>query len=88
MEFRNAEVIKENVPERLPLIEKHCGDFPDEVKTKLLTISASTIRRYSKRARELGGRGRGYQQPVLAQFCGLKYRYAQPRFGMLRFQER
>jgi hypothetical protein len=44
MEFRNAEVIKENVPEWLPFIEKHYGAFPEEVKTKLLTISASTMK--------------------------------------------
>ena len=63
MEFRNAEVIKENVPEWLPFIEKHYGAFPEEVKTKLLTISASTMKRYFKRARELGGQGLSTTRP-------------------------
>jgi hypothetical protein len=86
MEFRNAEVIKENLPEWLPFIERHYGDFPEEVRTKLLAISAPMMKRYFKRARELGGQG--YQQHAPAQFCELKYRYAQLRFGTLRFQGR
>ena len=63
MEFRNAEVIKANLPEWLPFIEKHYGVFTDEVKTKLLTISAATMKRYFKRARELGGQGLSTTRP-------------------------
>lgn len=63
MEFRNAEVIKENLPEWLPFIERHYGDFPEEVRTKLLAISAPTMKRYFKRARELGGQGLSTTRP-------------------------
>ena len=63
MEFRNAEVIKENLPEWLPFIESHYGAFSDEVRSKLLTISASTMKRYFKRARELGGQGISTTRP-------------------------
>lgn len=57
MEFRNAEVMKGNMPEWLPFIEKHRGAFSEEVREKLLTISASTMKRYFKRAREQAGNG-------------------------------
>jgi len=63
MEFRNAEVIKANLPEWLPFIEQHYGVFTDEVKSKLLTISAATMKRYFKRARELGGKGLATTRP-------------------------
>lgn len=63
MEFRNAEVIKENMAEWLPFIEKHHGKFPEGVRAKLLRISASTMKRYFKRARELGGHGLSTTRP-------------------------
>jgi hypothetical protein len=81
MEFRNSEVIKGNLPEWLPFIERHYGVFSEELRTKLLTISASTMKRYFKRAREVEGGGRNYQRLGRALFCELKYRYAQLPFG-------
>lgn len=86
MEFRNAEVIKENLPEWLPFIERHYGAFSEGVRSKLLTISASTMKRYFKRARELGDRD--CQRLGRALFCALKYQYAQLPFGMLLFPAR
>lgn len=63
MEFRNAEVIKENMVEWLPSIERHRGVFSDEVREKLLTISASTMKRYFRRAREQAGTGLSTTRP-------------------------
>jgi len=63
MEFRNAEVIKENLPEWLPFIERHYGAFREDVRGELLAISASTMKRYFKRARELGGQGLSTTRP-------------------------
>jgi len=64
MEFRNAEVIKENMREWLPFIEKHKGAMSLETKQKLLTISASTMKRYFKRMREQSGKGISNTRPV------------------------
>lgn len=63
MEFRNAEVIKENMSEWLPYIEKHRGVFSKEVRNNLLTISASTMKRFFKRAREQAGTGLSTTRP-------------------------
>lgn len=63
MEFRNAEVIKENMPEWLPFIERHYGVFSTETKDKLLTISVATIKRYIRRAREHQGHGLSTTRP-------------------------
>lgn len=57
MEFRNAEVMKENMEEWLPFIEKHYGTFSADVRGLLLKISVSTIKRLIKRAREQAGHG-------------------------------
>lgn len=64
MEFRNAEVIKENMVEWLPSIERHRGTFTDEVRAKLLTISAATMKRYFRRAREQAGTGLSTTRPA------------------------
>jgi len=50
MEFRNAEVMKENMAEWLPFIENHYGSFAEDIKQKLLIISASTMKRYFHRS--------------------------------------
>lgn len=63
MEFRNAEVMKGNMPEWLPFIEKHRGVFSEGVKENLLAISASTMKRYFRRAREQAGNGIGTTRP-------------------------
>ena len=63
MEFRNAEVMKENMPEWLPFVEKHYGIFPEEIKVKLLTISASTMKRYFQRMRQQAGTGLSTTRP-------------------------
>jgi len=57
MEFRNAEVMKGNMAEWLPFIEKHHGIFSEEVKYKLLSISTGTMKRIFRRAREQAGTG-------------------------------
>ena len=57
MEFRNAEVMKKNMPEWLPFIEEHYGEFEPSIREKLLSISASTIKRYIQRLRDQGGKG-------------------------------
>lgn len=41
MEFRNAEVMKMNMPEWLPFIEKHYGEFSPDVREKLLAITST-----------------------------------------------
>lgn len=64
MEFRNAEVIKANMVEWLPFIEQHYGSLEGEVRAKLLTISASTMKRYFKRAREQAGHGLSTTRPA------------------------
>ena len=57
MEFRNAEVIRSNMAEWLPFIEKHYGAFPLGISEKLHSISAATMKRYFRRMREQGGKG-------------------------------
>ena len=57
MEYRNADVICANMEEWLPHIERHHGEFPAEIRNKLLSISPSTVKRYVKLRREAGGRG-------------------------------
>jgi len=64
MEFRNAEVMRENMPEWLPFIERHKGAFAPEVRDKLLSISAATMKRCFRRMRELGGDGLSTTRPV------------------------
>jgi hypothetical protein len=64
MEFRNAEVMSENMPEWLPFIERHKGAFSAEVRQKLLSISASTMKRCFRRMREQGGEGLSTTRPV------------------------
>ena len=64
MEFRNAEVIKLNLPEWLPFIENHRGVFSSEIREKLLSISVSTMKRYFRRMREQGGSGLSTTRPV------------------------
>lgn len=63
MEYRNAEVVKENMAEWLPFIEKHYGVFKVDIRDKLLSICASTIKRYVKRLREQAGKGIGTTRP-------------------------
>lgn len=63
MEFRNAEVMKGNMPEWLPFIEKHRGSFTTDIRAKLLTISATTMKRYFRRMREQGGGGLSTTRP-------------------------
>jgi hypothetical protein len=63
MEFRNAEVIKENMPEWLPFIEKRYGSFPEDTREKLLVVSTSTMKRIFKRMREQGGQGLSTTRP-------------------------
>ena len=41
MEFRNAEIMKMNMPEWLPFIEKHYGEFSPDVREKLLAITST-----------------------------------------------
>lgn len=64
MEFRNAEVMKSNMPEWLPFIEKHYGTFDAGVHALLLSISASTMKRYFRLMREQGGQGLSTTRPV------------------------
>ena len=64
MEFRNAEVIKANMREWLPFIEKHRGVFSDEVRAKLFSISSGTMKRIFRRAREQGGSGLSTTRPA------------------------
>jgi hypothetical protein len=63
MEIRNAEVMKENMAEWLPFIEKHYGAFSLDVREKLLAISPSTIKRLTKRMREQAGHGLATTRP-------------------------
>lgn len=63
MEFRNAEVMKMNMLEWLPFIEKHRGAFAADIREKLLSISASTMKRYFRRMREQGGGGLSTTRP-------------------------
>jgi hypothetical protein len=63
MEFRNAEVMRENMAEWLPFIEKHRGEFSLEIRHKLLTISAATMKRYFRRMREQAGKGLSTTRP-------------------------
>lgn len=63
MEFRNAEVMKKNMVEWLPFIEKHRGEFSADIRQKLLTISATTMKRYFRRMREQGGSGLSTTRP-------------------------
>ena len=63
MEFRNAEVIKENIAEWLPFIEKHHGVFSDNVRVLLSEISASTMKRYFHRMRKQASRGVSTTRP-------------------------
>jgi hypothetical protein len=63
MEFRNAEVMKENMEEWLPFIEKHKGVFDKEIRSKLLSISSGTMKRIFRRAREKGGTGLSTTRP-------------------------
>jgi hypothetical protein len=64
MEFRNAEVMKENMSEWLPFIERHKGAFGAEIRANLLSISAATMKRYFRRMREQGGDGLSTTRPV------------------------
>lgn len=63
MEFRNAEVIKENMSEWLPAIERHYGKFSETVRTNLHSISVATMKRYFRRMREQGGSGLSTTRP-------------------------
>lgn len=63
MEYRNAEVMKANMAEWLPFIEKHYGSFSPELREKLLTISAATMKRYFQRMREQAGKGLSTTRP-------------------------
>lgn len=63
MEFRNAEVMKSNMEEWLPFIEKHYGAFEADIKDKLFSISAATMKRYFRRMREQGGKGLSTTRP-------------------------
>lgn len=63
MEFRNAEVMKENMPEWLPFIEGQYGAFSPDVREKLLSISASTMKRKFRRLREEAGKGLSTTRP-------------------------
>ena len=48
MEGRASKLIKADLPEWMPSIEKHNGNFEESVRDRLLTISAATIDRYLK----------------------------------------
>jgi len=63
MEFRNTEVMKKNMTEWLPFIEHHYGAFGPDIREKLLTISAATMKRYFRRMREQGGQGLSTTRP-------------------------
>lgn len=63
MEFRNAKVIKANMKEWLPFIEELHGEFSVSVRERLLTISAATMDRYFKRARDAAGKGLSTTRP-------------------------
>lgn len=63
MEFRNAEVIKENMAEWLPSIERHYGAFSEEVRGKLLSISTSTMTRIFHYMREQASHGLSTMRP-------------------------
>ncbi len=63
MEFRSSKVIKVNMPEWLPFVEKHYGIFDESVKSRLLSISAPTMDRYFKHMREQGGQGLATTRP-------------------------
>lgn len=64
MEFRNAEVIKQNMAEWLPSIEMHYGCFTPEIKERLLSISASTMKRLFRRMREQASHGLSTTRPA------------------------
>lgn len=64
MEFRNAEVIKENMAEWLPFIERHYGGFRDDIKALLRQISAATMKRYFRRMREQSQHGLSTTRPA------------------------
>jgi len=64
MEFRNAEVLKENMSEWLPFIERHYGAFEPEIRAKLLQISAATMKRYFQRMREQASSGLSTTRPA------------------------
>jgi len=64
MEFRNAEVIKENMSEWLPSIEQHYGNFSADIRQKLLKISVATMKRYFHMMREQGGSGLSTTRPA------------------------
>jgi hypothetical protein len=63
MEFRNAEVMKGNMPEWLPFIEQHYGTLTSETRELLLRISAATMKRYFRLMREQGGQGLSTTRP-------------------------
>lgn len=63
MEFRNAEVIKANIPEWLPFIEAHFGAYETTVRELLLSISPATMKRYFRLLREQGGKGLSTTRP-------------------------
>lgn len=63
MEFRNAEVMKGNMEEWLPFIEKHKGAVASEIREKLLSISAGTMKRIFRRVREQAGTGLSTTRP-------------------------
>jgi len=63
MEYRNAEVIKENMPDWLPFIEEEYGIFSSEIRPKLLTISSSTMKRLFQKMRDAAGKGLSNTRP-------------------------
>lgn len=64
MEFRNAEVMKENMSEWLPSIENYYGQFSVEIREKLLSISTSTMKRMFHRMREQASHGLSTTRPA------------------------
>lgn len=64
MEFRNAEVIKENMVEWLPSIEKHYGEFSTDIRELLYEVSIATMKRYFRQMREQGGSGLSTTRPA------------------------
>ena len=63
MEYRNAEVIKNNMTEWLPFIEEEFGAFSPEVREKLFAISCSTMKRLFKKMRDATGHGLSTTRP-------------------------
>lgn len=63
MEYRNAEVMKKNMPEWLPFIEEEYGAFPVEISEKLLAISSATMKRLFQKMRDAAGSGLSTTRP-------------------------